>query len=80
MDPLVKAALERIEKAIDGRALSGYSGVIAGDVALVAGHVPEPKQTEHTKGLAKAAANNKPGDETHMRTEMLAHLVSLAKG
>lgn len=74
MDPIDKARLERIEKAVEGRDLNGYTEVKPEDVAALAALVKD--QSEGVQGLVKAAGNNRPGAEgVHFRTDQLAHLV-----
>jgi hypothetical protein len=80
MDPLLAGALERLEKALKGRPLSGYTEVLAGDVILVATMIPQSAQTSAVKDLETGAANNKASQEIWQSTERLAHLVALAKG
>lgn len=77
MNPIEAAALERVEKALEGRTLQGHTDVTAADVALVCGLVASPD--EHVTGLLKAALNNRGTDRPWFPTERLAHLVACAK-
>ena len=73
MNTLVKAAAERIDAATTGRALSGYSEVVAGDVVAVCAAIPTPDGV--LAALLKGAANNPPGVEIWQKTEHLRHLL-----
>ena len=79
MDPLVKAAIERIGDAIYGRALSGYTAIRAEDVVAVCAAVKPDKQTGTVKAMLKGAANSGTLGEIHQRTDHLAHLLEMAK-
>lgn len=78
MSPIQEAALERVEAAIKGRSLQGYSEVIAGDMAVVCGLVAEPDG--HVQQLQKAALNNRADGPAWFMTERVAHLVATVKG
>ena len=89
MDPMTQAALERLETAIEGRpyqgvvdgvAGRGFTGVICGDVILVAESVAERDRDDHVKALLAGAKNNRAEVEEWFMTERLAHLMAIVKG
>jgi hypothetical protein len=78
MNPLVKAAAERIDAATAGRALSGLSGVVAGDVVAVAA-VADPGGKDGVIGalFLGAARAGPPTTEIHQRTDHLRYMLDL---
>ena len=78
MSALVKAAAERIDAATSGRALSGYSKVVAGDVVACVAAIASPDGV--LTALLKGAANNPPTVTIWQKTEHLRHLLDSLPG